>query len=213
MPNDEELPSSAATPPTSVDRLVAYRPAFGKHLAHLRERSGYSLEQAARSIGVPPETLRLYENATWRPALPRLLRLAALYDVPPLDVLEDVAREVRPPEDPSRPYVVEALLLFCGVAPEQVSAEAGPPVAPEVDDLAAHEDAEDVPLGEALKYRREDDPLRLRGSLRLKREYEAGASIRALSTRHKLAFGTIRTMLVAANTRLRSPGGFHAGGA
>lgn len=213
MPKDEELAPSTATSPASVDRLVAYRPVFGKHLAHLREQSGYSREQAARAIGVPAETLRLYENATWRPSMPRLLRLAALYDVPLLDMLEDVAREVRPPEDPSRPYIVEAFLLFCGVAPEQVSTEVAPLDVDEADDAGAYEDAEDEPLGEALRYRREDDPLRLRGSLRLKREYEAGASIRALSTRHKLAFGTIRTMLVAANTRFRSPGGFHPGGA
>jgi hypothetical protein len=48
-----------------------------------------------------------------------------------------------------------------------------------------------------------------RGSLarELKAGYEAGASIRDLATRHTLAFGTVRSLLLEAGAVLRGPGG------
>jgi hypothetical protein len=48
-----------------------------------------------------------------------------------------------------------------------------------------------------------------RQSLReeLKAAYEAGASIRDLATSQKLAFGTVRTLLLEAGVTLRSRGG------
>jgi transcriptional regulator with XRE-family HTH domain len=174
-----------------IDDLVAYRPALGRHLSELRSRRGYSREEAAKSLGLSAETLRLYEIATWRPSLTRMMRLAALYEVSLIDILQDVAECVRPRNDTPLPLAVTALLLFGGVTPEQVAQGDSVPSCDE--DSVAEE-----PLGDALKYRRDDDPLRVRGGLLLRREYEAGASI--------------RTLLVEANTRLRGPGA-HVGGA
>jgi hypothetical protein len=43
--------------------------------------------------------------------------------------------------------------------------------------------------------------------VQMKLEYEAGASIRELAAVHKVAFGTVRTLLLEADVTLRSRGG------
>lgn len=43
--------------------------------------------------------------------------------------------------------------------------------------------------------------------VQLKRRYEAGTSIRELAARYRVAFGTVRTLLLEAGVPLRSRGG------
>lgn len=201
MPSDRES-RQLNTDEEPAHDLVAYRPAMGERLVALREASGYSLKQAAKLAGVRPETLKFYEEAVRRPSMPRLIRLMALYDADPMEFLAEIARTVRTQPEPLFQRQVDALLYFCGVTPEQM-ADGG---------HQAHETGRPsitAPLGEVLKGRRDDHPARVQGGLLLRREYEAGASIRALSDRHRLAFGTIRTLLVEANTQLRGPGRAH----
>lgn len=167
----------------------------------LRESCGYSRKQAAKLAGVRPETLKFYEEAVRRPSMPRLIRLLALYDADPLQFLADIANTVRTQPEPLFEPQVDALLYFCGVTPEQMADRAH-----QVHETGRAPATITEPLGEVLKGRRDDHPARVQGGLLLRREYEAGASIRALSDRHRLAFGTIRTLLVEANTQLRGPG-------
>jgi hypothetical protein len=127
-------------------------------------------------------------------------------------MLMEIAHEVRPKRLSRTNAEVEALLLFCGVTPEQVGDSAGPPPKAQVAKTSRKStrtasSSGKTPLGEDLKYRRDGDPLRVRGGLLLRREYEEGASIRTLSIKHKLAFGTVRQLLIEASTRLRGPGG------
>ncbi|GHH48007.1 helix-turn-helix domain-containing protein [Lentzea cavernae] len=207
MPSDKELSRHQQDEPADLaGDLAAYRPALGRRLAALRKECGYSREEAAGLIGVSSDTLRLYEEATWRPSMRRLVRITTLYRADPLGILQDIAQSVRPKKEHVFLPEVEALLYFCGVTPEQVVDRVDPAVEPEPGPLPG-----EAPLGEVLKYRRDDDPMRVQGGLMLRREYEAGASIRMLSTKHHLAFGTIRTLLVEANTRLRGPGSPHHG--
>ncbi|SDL92027.1 Helix-turn-helix domain-containing protein [Lentzea albidocapillata subsp. violacea] len=206
MPSHRELWSQLNTDEELAHDLVAYRPALGERLVALREAGGYSLKQAAKLAGVRPETLKFYEEAVHRPSMPRLIRLMTLYDADPMEFLAEIASTVRP-QSKSEPVFqrqVEALLYFCGVTPEQMADgkhqvhKTGRTPAPIT-----------APLGEVLKGRRDDHPARVQGGLLLRREYEAGASIRALSDKHRLAFGTIRALLVEANTQLRGPGRAH----
>ncbi|HUQ58627.1 helix-turn-helix domain-containing protein [Lentzea sp.] len=206
MPADKELSGQQGGTAEPVGELAAYRPALGQRLTELREKCGYSREEAAGLIGVTSDTLRLYEEATWRPSMRRLVRIFTLYKADPLKILQDIAQGVRSRKERLFPPEVEALLYFCGVTPEQFVDRADPAVEPEPDPML-----DEAPLGEVLKYRRDDDPMRVQGGLMLRREYEAGASIRALSSKHQLSFGTIRTLLVEANTRLRGPGSPHHG--
>lgn len=201
MPTDGELPAQFGTDVEPAHDLVAYRPALGQRLVQLREASGYSRQQAARRVGISPETLKFYEEAIRRPSMPRLVRLMALYDEDPLEILESIAALVRPQPEPFFEPQVDALLYFCGVTPEQVAERAH-----QMQEADEGSTSVSAPLGEVLKGRRDDHPARVQGGLLLRREYEAGASIRALSTRHRLAFGTIRTLLMEANTQLRGPG-------
>ncbi|GAA3888653.1 hypothetical protein GCM10022243_61930 [Saccharothrix violaceirubra] len=213
MSNDGDLAPPNPTAENSVDTLFAYRTTFGRHLAGLREGRGYSEDDAAKLIGIAPETLRQYEKAERRPSMLRLLRLARIYDTPPLVILEDVARAVRPPPDPTRAYTVEALLFFTGVTPEQVAPDRFPSTGrSDPPEGTPSPGPADEPLGEAVKYLRNDDPLRVRGGLLLRKEYEDGATIRELGLRHKLSFGTIRTLLVEAGTRFRARGNPRPGG-
>jgi transcriptional regulator with XRE-family HTH domain len=201
MPTDLELRGRLKSGAEPAHDLVAYRPALGQRLVQLREASGYSRQQAARLVGISVETLKFYEEAIRRPSMPRLVRLMALYDEDPLKVLESIAALVRPQSEPFFEPQVDALLYFCGVTPEQVAARAHQMRETEESSVPVS-----APLGEVLKGRRDDHPARVQGGLMLRREYEAGDSIRTLSTRHRLAFGTIRTLLIEANTRLRGPG-------
>ena len=60
-----------------------------------------------------------------------------------------------------------------------------------------------------VRTRRRLAKQKVREALRvqLKRQYEAGASIRELAARNKVAFGTVRTLLLEAGVPLRSRGG------
>lgn len=203
MTGDGELMSTPGVQFNAVQDLEAYQPALGRYLVELRERSGFAREEAASMIGVSATTLRLFEDATWRPSMTRVVRLARLYGTDPLDMLAQVTESIRP-QTPSGERVVHGLLLFCGVTPEQLATEdSAPAVEPKVIDQ---------PLGTVLKHLRSDHPLRLRGAMMLRREYENGASIRVLSEKHQLSYGTVRSLLVEAETRLRGQGGAHASG-
>lgn len=57
------------------------------------------------------------------------------------------------------------------------------------------------------KKRLSDEDARQTLRAQLKTDYEAGASIRDLATSQKLAFGTVRTLLLEAGVTLRSRGG------
>ncbi|MCP2097415.1 MULTISPECIES: helix-turn-helix domain-containing protein [Actinosynnema] len=185
-----------------IEKLITYRKTFGEHLAGLRERCGYSLEEAARRLSLPANTLQFYENSTWQPTLQRLLRITALYEVELLEFLKDVARVVQPTEDPSRIYEVDALLLFNGVLPEQLS--------PDFDRDGINVEVDPIDkssLAETSFYRRESDPERIKAAQQLRGDYEKGASIRDLAKKYKLPYGTVRAMLVTAGTALRKCGG------
>ncbi|MFC6093962.1 helix-turn-helix domain-containing protein [Saccharothrix lopnurensis] len=182
-----------------MESLLAYPQALARHLVGLRERRGYTREHTARLLGIPATTLAQWENGTRRPSLPRLLRLTTLYQTPLLRFLDDVAREVRPPEHPSPPYTVHAFLLWSGVAPEQLHGiQPDPVTAPRHTDG----DTDDEPLRDVVLYRRADDPVRINAGRQLTREYTAGASIRTLATRHRISFGTMRTLLHEAGAPL-----------
>lgn len=202
MPKDGELRSQSDVRLDSFHDLEAYQPALGRHLERLRKDSGFAREEAASMIGVSTDTLRSFEDATWRPSMTRVVRLAKLYGTHPLEMLADVTKSIRP-QTPKADQVLHGLLLFCGVTPEQLDHE-NP--AAEVEPSAA-----DQPLGDVLRHLRSDHPLRLRGGMAIRREYETGASIRTLSEKHGLAFGTVRALLVEAGTKLRGQGGAHAG--
>jgi hypothetical protein len=60
-----------------------------------------------------------------------------------------------------------------------------------------------------LRTRRRLSETDVREALRtqLRHQYEAGASVRELAKAHKLAFGTVRTLLLEAGVTLRSRGG------
>lgn len=201
MPSEPELRGRLNTGTKPAHDLVAYRPALGQRLAELRRASGLSQNEAARLAGIRVETLKCYEDAERRLTMPRLIRLMALYDADPLDVLAQTAAVVRSQPEPLYEPLVDALLYFCGVTPEQVLGRAH-----QMQESTQDAAPVSAPLGEVLKGRRDDHPARVQGSLLLRREYEAGASIRALSHRHRLAFGTIRALLMEANTQLRGPG-------
>ncbi|USX54577.1 helix-turn-helix domain-containing protein [Lentzea sp. HUAS12] len=204
MPKDSELRSQSDVRPDSFHDLEVYQPALGKHLERLRRDSGFAREEAASMIGVSTDTLRSFEDATWRPSMTRVVRLAKLYGTHPLQVLADVTKSIRP-QTPKSDQVLHGLLFFCGVTPEQVDSSDDP--AAEVESPFAGE-----PLGDVLRHLRSDHPLRLRGGMAIRREYETGISIRALSEKHGLAFGTVRALLVEAGTELRGQGGAHTGG-
>lgn len=174
---------------------------LGRKLVDLREAAGYTRVQAARLSGIKLDMLGNYEEANLRPSMPRLIRLAALYGADPLEILTDVTANFRKQREPLFGEQVEALLYFCGVTPEQVAARAH-----RISEYDLDRQMKAVPLAELLKRRRDDHPARVRGSLLLRHEYEAGASIRELSAKHGLAFGTIRCLLVEANTCLRRQG-------
>jgi Helix-turn-helix domain len=57
------------------------------------------------------------------------------------------------------------------------------------------------------KKRLSDEDARQALRLQLEAAYKAGASIRDLATAHKLAFGTVRTLLLEAGVTLRARGG------
>lgn len=198
MPKDGELRSRSDVRLDSFHDLEAYQPALGKHLERLRKDSGFAREEAASMIGVSTDTLRSFEDATWRPSMTRVVRLAKLYGTHPLEMLADITKSIRP-QTPKADQVLHGLLFFCGVTPEQLDSESP---ASEVEPQPA-----DQPLGDVLRHLRSDHPLRLRGGMAIRREYETGASIRALSEKHGLAFGTVRALLVEAGTRLRGQGG------
>lgn len=201
MPPEPELRGRLNIGAEPAHDLVAYRPALGQRLAELRRATGLSQDEAARLAGIRVETLKCYEDAERRLTMPRLIRLMALYDADPLEILEQTAAVVRTQPEPLFEPQVDALLYFCGVTPEQMAERAH-----QMQESARDATPISTPLGEVLKGRRDDHPTRVQGSLLLRREYEAGASIRALSHRHRLAFGTIRTLLMEANTQLRGPG-------
>ncbi|MEU0878247.1 helix-turn-helix domain-containing protein [Lentzea sp. NPDC005914] len=187
----------------SFQDLEAYQPALGRHLVRLRESSGIAREEAASMIGVSTDTLRSFEDATWRPSMTRVVRLARLYGTDPLEMLAEVTKSIRP-QTPNDDRLLHGLLLFCGITPEQLASD--------FSISAAEPQPGDQPLGDMLRHLRSDHPLRLRGGLMIRREYEAGKSIRALSRKHGLSFGTVRALLVEAGTRLRGQGGAHTGG-
>lgn len=203
MPKDRDLGSQSDVRQDSFHDLEAYQPALGRHLERLREDSGFAREEAASMIGVSTDTLRSFEDATWRPSMTRVVRLAKLYGTDPLEMLADVTTSIRP-RTPKADQVLHGLLFFCGVTPEQLDRENS--------SSEIEPDFGDQPLGDVLRHLRSDHPLRLRGGMTIRREYETGASIRALSAKHGLAFGTVRALLVEAGTRLRGQGGAHAGG-
>lgn len=184
-----------------ADDLVSFRAELGRLLAGLREAAGYTIKDAAKCSGIRPVLLQQIEDATCRTSMPRLVRLTSLYGADLLQVLESAGASVRPPGGSLFQPLVDALFYYCGVTPEQVAQRAH--------NLATFyfEPAESTSsLGEAVKHRRDDNPTRVQGGLIMRREYEAGASIRQLSVRHQLAFGTVRTLLLEADTVLRAPG-------
>lgn len=56
-------------------------------LVILRQRAGLSRAKAARRIGLNPSTLYLWETGRRQPTAVNLLRLAALYDVDPREII------------------------------------------------------------------------------------------------------------------------------
>lgn len=200
MPGEGELRSPSGDRYDPFQVLEKYQPALGRRLAQLREGSGFAREEAASMIGVSTDTLRSFEDATWRPSMTRVVRLARLYGTNLLELLAEVTERVRP-ETPNDDRVLHGLLLFCGITPEQVLGEIT------TDGVEPH--PVDQPLGDVLRHLRSDHPVRLRGGMTIRREYEAGASIRALSEKHGLAFGTVRNLLVEAGATLRGQGGAH----
>ncbi|GAA1309612.1 helix-turn-helix domain-containing protein [Saccharothrix xinjiangensis] len=190
--------------PTAMESLLAYPQALARHLVALREQQGLTPEHTATLLAIPPTTLLEWENGTRRPSMPRLLRLTTLYQTPLLHFLDHVAREVRPPDDPSQPSVVEALLLWNGVAPEQLHG-----ITPAAGNAFHHDgqDGQDQPLRDAVLYRRSDDPVRINAGRRIAQEYEVDPSIRVLAARHHLSFGVVRSLLHEAGAAVRSPGG------
>lgn len=203
MPGEGELRTPSDDRSDSFQVLERYQPALGRRLVQLREKSGFAREEAASLIGVSTDTLRSFEDATWRPSMPRVVRLAKLYGTNLLELLADVTEHVRP-GTPDDDRVLHGLLLFGGITPEQVLGE--------VTTDSAEPQPADRPLGDVLRHLRSDHPVRVRGGMTIRREYEAGASIRALSEKHGLAFGTVRNLLVEAGATLRGQGGAHTAG-
>jgi transcriptional regulator with XRE-family HTH domain len=203
MPGEGELAALSDERLDSFQVLERYQPALGRRLAQLREKSGFAREEAASMIGVSTDTLRSFEDASWRPSMPRVVRLARLYGTNLLELLADVTERVRP-GTPDDDRVLHGLLLFCGITPEQVLGD--------VETDGVELEPADRPLGDVVRHLRSDHPVRVRGGMTIRREYEAGASIRALSARHGLAFGTVRNLLVEAGATLRGQGGAHTAG-
>lgn len=216
----------------SWNDVARYRSLLAQELRAMRLAHGLTEAAVARHIGVAPDWITLCENATWQPSLTRLVRLSVLYDTPLTDLLERLRDRTRPQGWESSPFdrVAESIILLNGLTPTEIVhgrlaethiTDSGPgqplasePTEPDIDDRHAgvaeecHE-AEwgDQPLWPVLRYRRTDDPVRRAGARRLRREAEAGATMRNLITRHNLSFGTLTTLLKEAGYVQRARGG------
>jgi len=64
-------------------------PIFGKKLAELRVRHGLTQVELAEKLGVSQKTITHYERRTSNPSLELINRLAAFFDVPPAELVDD----------------------------------------------------------------------------------------------------------------------------
>lgn len=65
---------------------------------------------------------------------------------------------------------------------------------------------DDLPLSERVRFRKFHDPVRIAAEAELRRQYEAGATIRRLSDDTGLSYWAVREALIRAGTTLRKWG-------
>jgi transcriptional regulator with XRE-family HTH domain len=105
---------------------------LGGTLARERTEIGYTQEEVAERLGVNVETISRFERGTVLPTLPRLMDLAALYDVPvsrllrrssahPSDLAEELADALSHLTDADRLWVRQWLTELC----ERLGARSG----------------------------------------------------------------------------------------
>lgn len=76
-----ERPTYAAHPQREVS-LQTIDTHIGSRIIDRRRFAGWSVEELAEKVGIPPEWLRAYENGAQRPAADELIRLHEALGVP-----------------------------------------------------------------------------------------------------------------------------------
>jgi transcriptional regulator with XRE-family HTH domain len=187
--------------PDTATEVAAFRESLANHLRCLRVAHETPHTSVASAIGVVIAEFRLYETGERVPSLPRLRRLANVYGMSLVELLEQVGASVAAKLGQEAPDLAATLLLYGGVTPSQAHRRRADP-APRV--VSAGDRVEPA---SAVVGTRSTDPERMRTAQDLRLKYEAGMSIRDLAVASGVAWGTARTLLIEAGTTLRPRGG------
>jgi hypothetical protein len=183
--------------------VTAFRLALAQQFHDLRRDNGVDLRVAAGKLRLLATTLERLEDGSQQPTMLYLIRLCGLYGKDPYELLESAAKQVRPDVGPAASWRETALLLFSGVAPEQMRVARRRLASPLglQDRLAAGESLSDI-----IVTTRPGDPVRDEAAKVLRGYYEEGnLSIRQIRIAYVpgVSFGTIRTLLKGSGVQFR----------
>jgi transcriptional regulator with XRE-family HTH domain len=115
-----------------------YRLALGLELKERRTAASLGFAELSERTRIPAETLRSYEKGSHQPQLVRLAEIGNAYGVSAFDILASTAEyiyrangELIPDPGATRTdkIALRALVLYCGVTPEQLRTIESMPVA------------------------------------------------------------------------------------